>query len=91
MNQILKDVIYSKGTQAHVDYLAEISGMNNDEKAILQYAHEGQTDLYAQEELGFSKGTFKDKELLMRIKVVLGVFKCIDRCMKADRNTEKVL
>lgn len=41
MNQIIKDVIYSKGTQTHVDYIAEISGMNEGEKAIPQYAHEG--------------------------------------------------
>ena len=85
MNQILKDVIYSKGTQEHVDFIAKCSGMNAEEKQILQMLHEGRTDLYIQEELGLSKTAYKDRELLMRIKVVLAVFRCIDRCMNEDK------
>ena len=51
MNQVLKDSVYKKGTIRQVDFMAEVGGMNEEERAIFHLIHEGKTDIYIQQEL----------------------------------------
>lgn len=81
MNQVIKDLVYRKGSQRQVDFIAELGGMNLEEKKFLQLAHEGQTDLFIQEELGLDKKVFSRVEDLVSCKLNIAVFECINGYM----------
>lgn len=78
MNQAIKDMIYSLGTSRHINFMAFLGGMSDTEKRVLQMMHEGRTDLYIQTELCLNKDSFKQIEEIMRRKLTLAVFNCID-------------
>ena len=81
MNQNLKNVVYGKGSQRHIDFMAEIGGMNTDEKAVFQMLHERKLDEVIQAELGLSKSSFNQIEESVRAKLLLAVFECINAHM----------
>ena len=78
MNQILKDVVYSKGTQRQVNFMADLGGMNTEERQFFQLVHEGKTDLYIQEELGVTRKTYVRIEESVRAKLLIAIFECIN-------------
>ena len=78
MNQILKNRIYSYGTQKHVDLLAKLGGMNEEETKIFNLNHQGHTDLYIQEEMGISKSCLGRIEESISAKVKIAVFDCLN-------------
>lgn len=78
MNQVLKDTIYSMGTQRQVNYMAMLGGMNDEERRMFQLIHEGRTDLYIQTELNLTRETYKKIEDSVRKKLLVAVFSCID-------------
>jgi len=78
MNQVLKDVIYGKGTQEQVDFMAYLGGMNEEEKQVFQMIHEGETDLNIQVYMGVDKKTYQRIEESVRAKLLIAVFECIN-------------
>ena len=78
MNQILKDIVYGKGTQRQVNFMAELGGMTEEERSVFQMIHEGQTDLFIQEELCLDRKTYKRIEEAVRAKLLIAVFECIN-------------
>lgn len=81
MNQCLKNTVYGKGCQRQVDFMAEISGMNPDERAVFQMLHERKIDEVIQMELGLSKSAYMQIEESVRAKLLLAVFECINGYM----------
>lgn len=81
MNQNLKNVVYGKGSQKHIDFMAEIGGMNDDEKAVFQMLHERKIDEVIQAELGLSKSAYIQIEESVRSKLLVAVFECINAHM----------
>lgn len=81
MNQVLKDSVYKKGTIRQVDFMAEVGGMNEEERAIFRLIHEGKTDIYIQQELSLSRKAYARIEESIRAKLLLAVFECINHYM----------
>ena len=81
MNQVLKDSVYKKGTIRQVDFMAEVGGMNEEERAIFHLIHEGKTDIYIQQELSLSRKAYARIEESIRAKLLLVVFECINHYM----------
>lgn len=79
MNQIIKDVIYGKGTNAQVKFLAKIGGMNEEEQEIFMYFHQGKTDAYIQDEMGLSRKAYERIEESVRAKLTIALFTCINK------------
>lgn len=78
MNQYLKDIVYGKGTQKQIDFLAKIGGMNEEETKILNLIHQQETDLDIQFEMGMDKKTYARVEESVRAKLLLAIFECIN-------------
>lgn len=55
MNQCFKDKIYNRGTLKQVEFMAELGGMNKEEKEIFILIHEGKTEAYIQDVKGLSR------------------------------------
>lgn len=82
MNQILKDMVYHLGTPKQVDFIAELGGMDEEEKRIFKMMHDKKTDLFIQEEIGVSKNGYSCVEDVVRSKFRLAVFDCINYRME---------
>ena len=82
MNQALKDAVYCLGTTRHVDFMAGLAGMSEVEAQMLHLIHEGQTDLFIQEELGLSRSAYARLESSMWTKLAIAVFDCINSKMQ---------
>ena len=82
MNQILKDRVYQYGTQKHVDFLAELGGMNDEETKVFNLIHQGKSDLFIQEELSIGRKCFARIEESIRAKLMLAIFECINTKME---------
>ena len=82
MNQILKDKVYHLGTPKQVEFMAELGGMNEEEKKIFRLIHDGKSDLFIQEEIGISKNGYVRVEEAIRAKLLLAVFDCINYRME---------
>lgn len=82
MNQILKDKVYHLGTPKQVEFMAELGGMNEEEKKIFRLIHDGKSDLFIQEEIGISKNGYARVEEAIRAKLLLAVFDCINYRME---------
>lgn len=78
MNQILKDSVYGMGTQKQAKFMADIGGMNDEERTVFYMLHEKKSDLTIQEELGLSRKAFERIESSVRAKLLLAVFQCIN-------------
>lgn len=81
MNQILKNSIYTLGTQEQLDFLAVTGGMTESERRVLQMLHEDCTDLTIQESLGIPRKQYPSVEQMVRLKLALAVFECINKAM----------
>lgn len=81
MNQYLKNMIYGKGSKKHVDFMIEISGMNETEAAVLRGLHDRKPDEVIAAELGLSKNSYGLVEECVRAKIALAVFESINHYM----------
>lgn len=77
MNQILKDCVYTLGSDEEVEFIAMLGGMNDEDKKVFNLLHLNENDLDIQAELGLSKEAYKRIEDSVRKKVLIAVFKCI--------------
>ena len=77
MNQILKDTVYGKGTQRQVDFMAQLGGMNEEEKKLFQMIHEGKSEVVIQDLLSLSRKSYERVEESVRAKLLIAVFECI--------------
>lgn len=77
MNQILKDTVYGKGTQRQVDFMAQLGGMNEEEKKLFQMIHEGKSEVVIQDMLSLSRKSYERVEESVRAKLLIAVFECI--------------
>lgn len=89
MNQILKDTVYGKGTQRQVNFMAEIGGMNEEERQMFQLIHEGKSDIYIQQEMSLSRKAYERIEELVRSKLLIACFECINCHMEEYYNRMK--
>ena len=78
MNQIIKDIVYGKGTQKQLDFLAGIGGRNEEEYKVFNLIHNQETDLNIQIELGIDKKSYARIEESVRAKLLLAIFECIN-------------
>ena len=77
MNQILKDTVYGKGTQRQIDFMAQLGGMNEEEKKLFQMIHEGKSEVIIQDMLSLSRKSYERVEESVRAKLLIAVFECI--------------
>lgn len=80
MNQALKYNVYTKGSVKQAEFLAELGGMNREERELFMMLHEGKSDLFIQEELGLTRRSYERVEESVRAKLLLAVFDCINKC-----------
>ena len=78
MNQVLKERVYGMGTRFHVEYMANLGGMNEEERAVLMLLHEKKKDKYIEDTLSLSKTTRERVESAIAAKLLLAVFQCIN-------------
>ena len=83
MNQVLKNSVYRKGTQRHINFMADLGGMNQEERDVFQLLHEGYSDLDIQTEKCMSKSAYESVEEQVRSKLLLAVFDCINERMRS--------
>lgn len=81
MNQNLKECVYGKGNDKQVDFLANLGGMNDEEKKVFIMLHKGKPDTFIQDELGISRSAFIKIEDSVRTKLNIAVFDCINIAM----------
>ena len=84
MNQVLKRCVYGMGNQHHVDYLADLAGMDSTEINVFQMLHEKRDDQFIMDTLGMDKNAFQPVEHCVRMKLYLAIMRCVDRCMDID-------
>lgn len=82
MNQIIKDVVYGKGTQRQIDFMAATGGMNAEEKQVFQLIHDQKTEQYIQDVMGLSRKSYERIEESVRAKLLIAVFECINQHME---------
>lgn len=80
MNQVLQNRVYNRGTKKQAEFLADIGGMNEEERQIFMLLHDGKTELFIQEEVGLSRKAYERIEESVRAKLLLAVFECINEC-----------
>lgn len=78
MNQTIKEVVYKKGSNKQINFIAEIGGMNEEETNVFKLIHEGRSDEYIIDVLGLSRKSYKKVEDSMRTKMVIALFECIN-------------
>ena len=78
MNQYLKDIVYGKGTQRQIDFLARLGGMTDEEYKVFNLIHQQATDLDIQLEMALDKKTYARVEESVRAKLLIAVFECIN-------------
>ena len=81
MNQILKSAVYALGTADQLEFLADLGGMNAREKKFLMLLHEGQTDAFIESECGIDHKKYQSFEQMVRLKLTVAVFNCINQAM----------
>ncbi len=77
MNQVLKN-IYQLGNNAQVGFIAELAGMTEDETYLFHKLHDGETDLNIQQDMNLSRSVYEDMVDAVRIKLIIGIFDCIN-------------
>lgn len=80
MNQVLKDAVYTKGSDAKAVYMAKLGGMNEEETKVFMLLHQGKADAYIQDVMDLTRPSYERIEESIRAKLLLAVFDCIDRC-----------
>lgn len=78
MNQILKEAVYSKGTEDQINVLADVGGMNQEERDMLHLMHENKDDQYIQDAMHVSRKSFEKIQVGMRTKLNIAIFRCVD-------------
>lgn len=81
MNQVLKENVYKLGNNEHVEFIADLSGMDEEEKILFMYLHKGYSDLTIQNEMSLSRKAYDRIERTVRTKLTLGIFQCINIAM----------
>lgn len=87
MNQVLKHEIYGRGNKHQIEFVAELGGMDEEEKKILSMWHYQKADGYIQDILGFDKKTYGNVESAVRAKTLVAVFDCINTKMILTNNS----
>jgi len=85
MNQIIRNLIYMKGTTEQCEFMAKKGGMNEEEKRLFFLIHDGRNELYIQEEMGLSRKSYERIEESVRQKLLIAVFECINIHMEHSR------
>lgn len=78
MNQILKDAIYTNGTDEQAEFIADMGGLTPAEKEVFLLWHEGESDVYIQITLGLSRKAYDKIADQVRRKTYGAVMQCID-------------
>lgn len=86
MNQILKDTVYGKGTMRQINFIADLGGMNAEERQLLQYAHDGKSDEVIRDLMCLSRKAYDRLESSVRAKVAIAVFECINARLREVEN-----
>lgn len=81
MNQVLKDNVYRLGNNHHVDHLAKLGGMDEEEHRVFMLLHKGLSDINIQADLNLSRKSYERIEKTVRIKLSLALFELINKSM----------
>ena len=84
MNQVLKRRVYGMGNKHHVEYIIQLTGMDEAEATMFRYLHEKRDDHYIMDMMGLDKNSFPLIEDSVSRKFMYGVLMCIDRCIDED-------
>lgn len=79
MNQVIKELIYGKGTMRQVEFMAKLGGMNEEETKVFKLLHQLKSETYIELELGMSRKTYERIEESVRAKLLIAVFTCINK------------
>lgn len=78
MNQFLKRSVYQRGTEKQALFLAELGGMNEEEKQMFLFLHAGKDDQFIQDMMNISRSAAGRIEESLRAKLLLAIFECIN-------------
>lgn len=86
MNQHLKECVYNKGTMKQVNFIADVGGMNDEERQVFTHIHNGKTDVYIQDVMCLNRKAYERIEESVRSKMSIAVFECINFYMNHNKN-----
>lgn len=81
MNQAIKDNVYKLGNNDHVNFMAFVSGMDDEESQVLMMLHQGCSDITIQNDMGLTRKSYDRIERTVRVKLALGMFQLINDAM----------
>lgn len=84
INQTIKNRIYSLGTEKQLKFLSGKGGLTDEEYKLLILNHQNKPDSIIEDELCISKETRQEMEQLIKIKMAVAVFHCVDYTMEHE-------
>ena len=81
MNQALGERFYSQGNKKHIDYIARISGMNDQEAEIFRLMHNGADDLMVESTMCIDRKRRARLEKMVAQRVAFAVLHALDYCI----------
>lgn len=84
MNQALKERFYSNGTPRHIQYVASVGGMTEEESAVLKLLHEKRDDEFIMDALSMDKKRLAQVEKMVGMKTAYAILHAIDFCIKFE-------
>lgn len=84
MNQCLQSCVYTMGNRKQCEYIAELGGMNDEEREIYLMLHEGTTADAIQGLRPIDRKAYEKVEDSIRKKFAVGVIACVTYKMEHD-------
>ena len=81
MNQALRERFYSQGNKKHIDYVARVSGMNEQEAEIFRLMHNGADDLMVESAMCIDRKRRSQLEKMVAQRVSFAVLHALDFCI----------
>lgn len=90
INQTIKEVVYGKGTNEQIMFLAELGGMNEEETELFKMLHDCKSDIYIMQKLNLTNRSYAKIEQSVRSKLTIAVFTCISRVYEEEQKRKYV-
>ena len=81
MNQAIRERFYSQGNKHHVEYIAQVSGMSEQEAELFRLLHNGADDLLVESTMSIDRKRRTQLEKMVAQRVSFAVLHALDFCL----------
>lgn len=85
INKTIKQIVYGKGTNEQIDFLAKLGGMNEEETNVFKMLHNGESDIYIMMKTNLSNRSYAKVEQNVRSKLAIAIFTCINKTIDLEK------